>query len=54
MDILVFWAYEILSSLLPLFVALMIFRVAQKKKGITFSKGNLLMIVVFSIYVYGV
>lgn len=54
MDILAFWAYEILSSLLPLFVALMIFRVAQKKKGITFSKGNLLMIVVFSIYVYGV
>ena len=54
MDILVFWAYEILSSLLPLFVALMIFRVAQKKKGITFSKGNLLMIVVFSIYFYGV
>lgn len=54
MDAFIFLAYEVLSSLIPFLIVLVLFRNAQKKKGISYTRYSFIAIVVFAVYVVGV
>ena len=54
MDTLIFLGYEILSALIPFLIVLVLFRNAQKKKGISYTRYSIIASVVFATYLVGV
>ena len=54
MDTLIFLGYEILSALIPFLIVLALFRNAQKKKGISYTRYSIIASVVFATYLVGV
>lgn len=54
MDELIFLGYEILSTLIPFLIVLVLFRNAQKKRGISYTRYSFIAMVVFAVYVVGV
>ena len=54
MDNIIFFAYEMLVSLISFLVFFLIFRKKQKQRGVIYSRYHVLAAVVFAVYVVGV
>ncbi len=54
MDEIIFLGYEALAALLPFLIVFILFRNAQKQKGVSYSRYHFIAMIVFAVYVVGV